>query len=66
MTAKEILLLLKKKPRLSPVMISDELKLNRQMVRNVLSVLSELRLVDTPVRGLYEITSSGKQVLRKM
>ena len=43
--------------------ISEILKMNPQQVRNILLVLGELKLVETPVRGVYLITEIGKYVL---
>ena len=43
--------------------ISERLKINPQQVRNVLVVLAELKLVETPVRGVYLITNLGKHIL---
>lgn len=66
MTAKEILGALQKEPRLSPAMLSEKLKINSQIVRNVLVTLSELKLVQTPAKGIYEITRLGEQVLKRI
>ena len=43
--------------------ISQRLKMNAQQVRNILLVLTELKLVETPVRGVYLITDLGKHIL---
>ena len=66
MTDKEILQSLKKNPRQTPLMLSESLKMAPSHVRNVLSVLQELKLVQTPARGVYEITLLGKELLRKI
>ena len=65
MVALKILKLLNEKPRLSPTLIASELKTSIQQVRNVLLVLSELKLVKTPSRGIYEVTELGKYVLNR-
>jgi Mn-dependent DtxR family transcriptional regulator len=65
MIAIDILKLLNEKPRVSPIMIAKTLRTSEQYVRNVLIVLSELKLVSTPARGIYEITDIGKVVLQK-
>lgn len=66
MIAKEILELLNKKPRISPIMISKELDTNVQYVRNSLLILSGLGLVKKPARGIYEISETGRSVLKKL
>lgn len=65
LTAIEILQAIGRKPRITPVMIAEELKMNQQVVRNVLLTLSELGLVTTAARGVYEISQMGQQVLDK-
>lgn len=42
--------------------ISEKTGISAQYVRNTLRVLSELRLVETPARGVYLITDLGKLV----
>jgi len=49
----------------NPVMIADELKMNQQVVGNILLTLSELGLLATAARGVYEISEMGQQVLDK-
>ena len=66
MTAKEILKSLQKTPRQNPIMLAEGLNLKEQTIRNTLSILLEVKLVETPVRGLYEITKLGEQALRKI
>ena len=66
MTAVEILKMLKKTPRLTPVMIASKLGKATSHVRNVLSVLLELKLVHTPARGVYEITELGNELLKEL
>jgi DNA-binding IclR family transcriptional regulator len=63
MAAVEILKLLRETPRLSPMLIAEKLGMTPGVVRNVLMILSELRLVATPSRGIYQITALGKYVL---
>lgn len=64
MAAIEILEVLRKTPRLSPVLIASETRIPIQRVRNLLTVLLELRLVETPSRGLYQITNLGETILK--
>ena len=66
MTAIEILKLLKETPRLTPIMIANKLGRATSHIRNVLSVLLELKLVYTPARGIYEITELGNELLKKL
>lgn len=61
--AREILRLLKEEPRQTPGSIRERVNFSMSATRNVLMVLSDLGLVETKVRGLYEITSLGKYVL---
>ena len=63
LTAVEVLQAIAQRPRITPIMIADSLKYNQQAVRNVLLTLSELGLVTTAARGVYEITPLGSQVL---
>jgi predicted transcriptional regulator len=63
LTAIELLRAIDQNPRITPQEISEKLKINAQQVRNVLSVLAELKLVETPVRGVYLITELGKYIL---
>ncbi len=65
MTAREILETIQRKPRLTPTMIAEELDMIPGVVRNILSTLSELGLVNTPARGVYEISPLGSHVLEK-
>lgn len=66
MTAIEILKLLKESPRLTPVMVANKLGKAASHVRNVLSVLLELKLVHTSARGVYEITPLGEELLQRI
>jgi predicted transcriptional regulator len=63
LTAIEVLKAIEQNPRITPQEISVKIKINPQQVRNVLSVLVELKLVETPVRGVYLISEKGKHVL---
>lgn len=65
LTATQILRVLQRKPRLSPVMIAEETKLSANTVRTVLQTLSELTLVAIPARGIYTVTELGEQVLKE-
>jgi len=65
MPATEILKVLHELPRLSPKLIASKSGIKIQHVRNLLAVLLELKLVETPSRGLYQITHLGEFVLSK-
>lgn len=65
MSATQILEAIQRKPRSAPTMIAEELKMTPQTVRNILVTLLELELVQTPARGLYEISPSGKEALAR-
>lgn len=64
--AKEILEYLENNPRASPLWIARNLMRRPGLVRNYLLVLSELGLVDAPVRGNYLITPLGEYVLEQL
>lgn len=66
MSAVKILALLHETPRLSPTLIASKTGIPVQYVRNLLAVLLELKLVETPARGLYLITSLGEYVLQQI
>ncbi|MCJ7609427.1 hypothetical protein MUP00_07145 [Candidatus Bathyarchaeota archaeon] len=66
LTATEILQVLKDMPRLTPILIGRKMKRPPSVVRNVLVVLVELRLVAPAARGLYELTSEGEELLTKL
>jgi len=61
----EILRVIEQNPRVTPLEISCKLKISTQYVRNTVRILTELGLVETPVRGVYVITELGKYVLNK-
>lgn len=63
MTAIDVLRTIDQNPRITPMEISERLKINPQQVRNILAVLTELKIVETPVRGVYLITDLGKYIL---
>ena len=63
MVAIELLQLIKDTPRITPTEMGGRLRFTTQYVRNTLRVLSELNLVNTPVRGSYIITNLGLHVL---
>ena len=64
--AREILKFLKEEPRQTPRSIRERLSFSRSTTMNALMVLSDLGLVETKVRGLYDITPLGKYVLEKI
>jgi predicted transcriptional regulator len=65
LTALEVLQVISGKPRITPIMIADELKMRPQAVRNILLTLSELGLVANAARGVYEISELGREILEK-
>ena len=65
MVALEILKAIKNTPRITAKEISEETGITTQYVRNILRVLAELKLVETPARGIYIITSKGEKNLIK-
>jgi len=64
LVAIEILKAIKENPRITPMEISGKIQASAQYTRNTLRVLTELRLVETPVRGVYLITELGNYVLK--
>jgi len=62
--ANRILLLLKESPRQTPISIAGRLNASVSTVRNALVILSDLKLVEARVRGLYEITPLGERLLK--
>lgn len=65
-TAVEILKALKQTPRLTPILIAKILDRPPSVIRNILVVLLELGLVESPARGLYQITPLGEYLLEKL
>lgn len=63
--AKEILKILKDEPRQTPQSILSKTNVSMSAIRNTLMCLSDLNLVETKTRGLYEITSLGEYILQK-
>jgi len=61
----EILRVIEQNPRITPLEISRKLTISTQYVRNTVRILTELGLVETPVRGVYVVTDLGKYVLNK-
>lgn len=66
MTARDILKVIDENPRITPLEIAKKLSMSAQHVRNVLTILLELRLVETPARGVYVTTNLGKFILREI
>jgi predicted transcriptional regulator len=62
--ANRVLLLLKESPRQTPISIAGRLNASVSTVRNALVILSDLKLVEAEVRGLYEITALGERLLK--
>jgi len=63
--AKEILRILKDEPRQTPQSILSKTNVSISAIRNSLMCLSDLNLVETKTRGLYEITPLGEHILEK-
>jgi len=66
MSATKILTALLETPRLPPTLIASKTGIRVNYVRNLLAVLLELKLVETPARGLYQITGLGEHVLHQI
>ena len=66
LVAVEVLKTISDNPRITPLEIAKVIKTSAQYVRNTLRVLTELNLVETPVRGVYLITVFGKEVLNRL
>ena len=65
MVAIDILKAIKQTPRITPLEISKKLKISTQYIRNILAILTELGLVETPARGVYTLSNLGKYVLEQ-
>jgi len=65
LVAIDILKAVEQTPRITPLEISKKLKISTQYIRNILVILVELGLVETPARGVYILTNLGKQVLEQ-
>jgi len=63
MVAIEVLTAIQQNPRITPAEIAEKTGITQQYVRNTLSTLVELHLIETPVRGIYNITELGEYVL---
>jgi len=63
MVAIEVLTAIQQNPRITPAEIAEKTGITQQYVRNILSPLVELQLIETPVRGIYNITELGEYVL---
>ena len=63
--ANRILLLLRESPRQTPQSIASRLNASVSTIRNALVILSDLKLVEAKVRGLYEITPLGERLLKE-
>jgi len=66
LVAIEVLTTIKNNPRITPKEISEKIDTSAQYVRNTLRVLTELKLVETPVRGVYLITDFGENTLSNL
>ena len=66
LVAVEVLKTISDNPRITPLEIAKVIKTSAQYVRNTLRVLTEINLVETPVRGVYLITVFGKEVLNRL
>lgn len=64
--ARRILETLREEPRQTPLNLVKKLRAKGSTVRNCLVFLKDLRLVETPSRGLYRISSLGEHVLEKV
>lgn len=65
MVAIEILIAIKKTPRITAKEISHQTGISTQYIRNTLRLLAELELVETPARGNYVITPKGETFITK-
>jgi len=63
--ARRILKILKEEPRQTPSNLMKKLRAKQSTVRNCLVFLRDLKLVDTPSRGLYQLSFLGEYVLQK-
>jgi len=66
--ALEVMKVISRNPRITPVMIHDKLKngLNYNALEYVLRTLRETGEVKTIVRGIYVLTEKGSQTLRNL
>lgn len=63
--AKHILEILKEEPRQTPLNLKKKMRANVSTIRNCLVLLKDLKLVETPSRGLYRLSPIGEYVLEK-
>lgn len=66
MVAIEILETIAQNPRITPLEISKKLGISLQYIRNTLRILTELKLLETPVRGVYVLTELGKHIIQQI
>ncbi|MDW8022787.1 MAG: winged helix-turn-helix transcriptional regulator [Nitrososphaerota archaeon] len=66
MVAIEILKTIEQNPRITPLEMSKKLGINLQYIRNTLRTLTELKLVETPARGVYVLTELGRYILKQI
>lgn len=65
LVALEILSILQKKPRLTAPELAEKVGTSAQHIRNTLKTLKDLKLVRTPMRGIYLTTDLGTRVLEE-
>jgi Mn-dependent DtxR family transcriptional regulator len=61
MSALDMFNLIRNKPRLSPMEIAMELHYSPQHVKNVVSILSQVKLIEAPYHGSYRLTAKGEK-----
>jgi len=62
----EILQFINQNPRSSPLFIAKSLRRRPGRVRNYLVVLTELKLIEAPIRGNYLIKKLGISILKSL
>lgn len=62
----EILQFINQNPRSSPLFIARSLRRRPGRVRNYLVVLTELKLIEAPIRGNYLIKRLGSSILKSL
>ena len=63
--ARRILTILKEEPRQTPSNLIKKMRAKGSTVRNCLVFMKDLKLVETPSRGLYRLSFLGEYVLEK-
>lgn len=63
--ARRVLQVLREEPRQTPSNLVKKLRVKGSTVRNCLVLLKDLKLVETPSRGLYQISFIGEKVLEE-